>query len=676
MKIHFTSDGEINIEANSIWLNKIRPVINHITYQSCQVKKIQPDKSGFSITYLLPYLNNIEFTVNVHQEESTDRITINYQLEGISPSFSLLSFGISFENIENVRSYLKSGYYSWDGSSFIDVESMNDFEEYEDRNHIGYAMTELIPLRGSQNLVIGFERNEEFQHVFQFNTDKAPFSLTIETLWDEKRISYSSKVISENLLFFESDQVEEGLREWARIVAGKATVSPRISTKAINGWCSWYNLYSYINEEIILDQLKKVKGVVDKQGLPLWVFQIDDGFTPEMGDWLELKPQFPHGIKYIMDQVKSKGLTPGLWIGPLMVGNRSHLYKNHPDWVLADKKTGKPVVQWNHNGEYRWHKRSEEYYILDISHPDAFEYMRQVFHTFHHDWGCDYFKTDFMYFGLDFGPDQVKYHTPGNTRIENWRRFAEMIREEIGDSTWLGSGCPLWPSVGLMDAIRIGHDVGVQWSGNLSAESLLRDLATRNFTNQILWQVDPDCVLLRDNYHDLTDNEVKSLAIYAGMSGGVVLTSDDFEELPPEKMKLWKLILNYEDNGKNQCDFPFLGEANNVYQRIAENRKSAIVHHQSHSVNPVLVQVRRPKNQSNEQKLAAVFIFNIGEYELQRTYKLEDLGFKSPCYLYNWTENKPYQEPQNRISLILPPHSGSLIFLGNKPIIDRPDRLP
>jgi alpha-galactosidase len=106
-----------------------------------------------------------------------------------------------------------------------------------------------------------------------------------------------------------------------------------------------------------------------------------------------------------------------------------------------------------------------------------------------------------MYFGSEYGPERAAWHTPGHTRIEIWRRVGEMIRQEIGDATWLGCGCPLWAAVGLVEGIRIGNDVGVNWSGDLSGQSLLRDLATRNFANHILWQVDPDCVLLRDRFH-------------------------------------------------------------------------------------------------------------------------------------------------------------------------------
>lgn len=47
------------------------------------------------------------------------------------------------------------------------------------------------------------------------------------------------------------------------------------------------------------------------------------------------------------------------------------------------------------------------------------------------EWGCEYFKTDFMHFGCAHGSDRAMWHTPGMTRIEIWRRVAEMIRNEI-----------------------------------------------------------------------------------------------------------------------------------------------------------------------------------------------------------------------------------------------------
>jgi hypothetical protein len=64
---------------------------------------------------------------------------------------------------------------------------------------------------------------------------------------------------------------------------------PRLSSPPITGWCSWYNLDAYINEENILDHLHAAQAVAERENLPMRVFQIDDGFTPEIGDWLEVK---------------------------------------------------------------------------------------------------------------------------------------------------------------------------------------------------------------------------------------------------------------------------------------------------------------------------------------------------------------------------------------------------
>ena len=208
-------------------------------------------------------------------------------------------------------------------------------------------------------------------------------------------------------------------------------------------------------------------------------------------------------------------------------------------------------------GEFRWHKRSEEYYVLDITHPAAEAYVRKVFRTWARDWGCGYFKTDFMYFGSDYGPREARWHVEGLSRIEIWMRMARLIREEIGDALWLGCGGPIWAGIGLLDAVRIGRDVGVSWEGHYSAESLLRDQTSRNFGNGIFWQSDPDCILLRERFHHLTDEQVRSLALFAGLSGGVLMTSDRLDEISDERARLFADLAR--ESRPQPCDFPQLG---------------------------------------------------------------------------------------------------------------------
>ncbi|MBL9070026.1 MAG: alpha-galactosidase [Sphingopyxis sp.] len=462
-----------------------------------------------------------------------------------------LSLGLRFDAVAGVRRYLRNGYHSWDGSFFADPGTPAGDAPPGKEPTLGFAMTALVPAEGQGAVVLGFDRHDRFQNRFRFGGDASAMAIDVETLLDR-----TGATSAENLLLYADADVEQALIRWSGHVAAASPTLPRLPEKRIKGWCSWYNLYAAITEENIREHLAAAATYRDAHGADLDIFLIDDGFTPEMGDWLDVKPQFARGMKPLLSEIAGTGFTPGLWIAPFMVGNRSRLYAEHPDWVVREKATGTPLIQMAFYGEFRWHKRSEEYYVLDITHPDAEAYIRRVFRAWAHDWGARYFKTDFMFFGAEYGPDHVVWHEAGLSRIAIWRKMGSIIREEIGDALWLGCGCPLWASVGLVDAIRIGRDVGVKWSGDQSAESLLRDQATRNHAAGRLWQADPDCILLRDRFHDLTDAQVKSLALLAGLSGGVLMTSDHLGELTPDRARLLDALAALD---VAECRYPSLG---------------------------------------------------------------------------------------------------------------------
>lgn len=567
-------------------------------------------------------------------------------LDALPVDFQLRSFGLRFELNGSLRAFLRNGYFSWDGSYYVQLDQPVERVQ-------GYAMTQLLPLEGAGSVVLGFERHDRFQTTFTLELRGEGSALSIETLWDEKTRT-DSRIESERLALFDHTGIEGALEQWAELVA-KAT-RPRLDVKPISGWCSWYNLYASITEANILEHLEAARMVTEQEQLPLWVFQIDDGFTPEMGDWLDVKPQFPRGIKPVLDDIRAAGFTPGLWIAPFLVGNRSRLYAEHPDWVVRDRLTGGPLAHMTFYGEFRWHKRSEEYYILDTTHPDALAYLAEVFHVWHDEWGCDYFKTDFMQFGSEYGPDRALWHTPGMTRIEIWRRTAETIRVAIGEAVWLGCGCPLWASVGLVDAVRIGRDVGVSWQGErFSAQSLLRDQATRNFGNGRLWQADPDCILLRERFHHLTDAEVRTLALYAGMSGGLAMTSDHLGELSSERLRLWRLIVSPV---RAVGQFPRLGLP---------------APGETYTPDPIIVQVRHA---AGPLLPAAVFILNTSDATAERTFTLAELGLSGGLFGYNWMTAEPSAGTLEALAVILAPHDGVLWFLKDEPWEGRPERLP
>lgn len=671
-------------------LRDVRPVINGQVWLDAVVHSDDPAQ----IVFRSMAAPGVTFTL-ASEADAVGRVVWRWWVEGIAPE-QLDSFGLRFNAVENLRAYLCNGYMSWDAGQYVEPEALTDFEPYEKRPTVGYAMTQLLPRFGTASLILGFDRHDRFQQSFTFDVSANPTALTILTHWDRKHqpplpgtvsrrrddagegesfvgtpfmaSDVSVRCESERLYIFEHNGVEEALREWAGIVATASILPARPARQPITGWCSWYDQYGYITEATILDYLAGAKAVAEREQLPMRVFQIDDGFTPEMGDWMTVSPKFPRGMKFIMDEIRAAGFVPGLWIAPFIVGNRSQLYQEHPDWVVQDAVKGGPLVEWYTYGENRWFKMSEEGYILDATHPEAFEYIRQCFRAWRHEWGCEYFKIDFFYWGAHYGPDRAKWHTPGMTRVEVWRRFSEMIREEIGDATWLACGAPLWASIGLVDGVRIGGDVGVTWTGGNSAASLLRDQATRNFGNQVLWQIDPDCILLREPFHYLTDAEIEALAIYAGMAGGVTMTSDYLPKLSARRLDLWRFLLQSNTEAR-QCRYPLLGQTGMVYDRLPDTKDPRKVRHEARATDPVMVQVRE------HEGLAAVFCFNVGDRPAERSYPLALLGLNGPLHAYDWSGDAALGEVE-RVTVVLAPHEGRLIYLSAEPITEKPSRLP
>jgi alpha-galactosidase len=539
------------IDVRGISIGNFRPLVD-----GAVPLHASPTVEGDRISWPLEFGR---LTLEIHRGPVTQ---LAVRLENVQPGQAVDSLGLRVD-VAGARRYLRNGYQSWDGSYFVAPGTPAGDGPPGKAPTLGFAMTAFLPGAANGAVVLGYDRHDRFQTRFRFG-GASPMTVDAETLID--RVPHDGAIVAETLLLSDDDDVEEALRAWSRRVAEASPLPPRVPDKRLTGWCSWYNLYAAIDDGSIREHLDAAVRFREQHGVAPRIFQIDDGFTPEMGDWLETKPQFPRGMAPLVRDISDAGFTPGLWIAPFMVGNRSRLYREHPDWVVRDRLAGGPLAQMTFYGEFRWHKRSEEYYILDITHPDAEAYIRTVFRTWARDWGAGYFKTDFMLFGAEHGPDRAVWHRPGLSRIAIWRKMAALIREEIGEALWLGCGCPLWASVGYVDAVRIGRDIGVSWRGEYSAESLLRDQLTRNHSAGILWQADPDCILLRDRFHELDDAQVRSLALFSGLSGGVLMTSDKLDELSPERSRLFADLLTAGIIG---CDFPDLGSETPVVRQVA-----------------------------------------------------------------------------------------------------------
>jgi alpha-galactosidase len=308
------------------------------------------------------------------------------------------------------------------------------------------------------------------------------------------------------------------------------------------GWCSWYHFYTKVTAADVEANLASI--VAGQERLPVQLVQIDDGFETQVGDWFTFKSTFPQGVKPLAEKISREGLIPGLWLAPFIVHTKSELFRNHPDWILRDEK-GKPA-----NAGFVWGVLGA---ALDLTVPAALKYACDVIRTAAKEWGFPYLKLDFLYAAALPG----KYHDPTVTRAQVLRRGMEALREAMGaETTLLGCGAPLGPSLGLVEAMRIGPDVSGDWQPTFNgikafikeepsfpcARNSIHDILTRASLHGRWWINDPDCLLIRPDTH-LTLDEVKTLVTSIGMTGGSLLVSDDLPKLPAERLRLAEVLL-------------------------------------------------------------------------------------------------------------------------------------
>lgn len=349
---------------------------------------------------------------------------------------------------------------------------------------------------------------------------------------------------------------------------GKAHKVKLSTTPVPTGWCSWYHYYTKISEKIILKNLSLVK----EKKLPIQFFQIDDGYQKEIGDWLTTNDKFPGGMRLIAEEIRREKLTPGIWLAPFLVRKKSEFYQKYPEAVLKDRD-GKPVpALWNP----LW--GMDYTYCIDVTHPTSRDFLENVLKTIVKDYGYPYLKLDFLYAALLPGWTYDRGVSP-HKRYADAIRF---IRKVVGKDVFLlGCGAPIYPSIGLFDAMRISCDVAPFWGREkkrilakdkhaLSTERALINDITRSSMHRNLWYNDPDCLLVRENKNDMNPAQTKLMASVMAVSGGMILVSDDLALIGEERLELLKKTLELGAKCRNKTPIP-IGIASSLFPNAIYN---------------------------------------------------------------------------------------------------------
>ena len=308
----------------------------------------------------------------------------------------------------------------------------------------------------------------------------------------------------------------------------------RVSSDNLLGWWSWTAFYTKITQGTALTNAQWLAEHLEALGYDY--FHFDLGYAYSRGEYATPNAsQFPRGMWDLTHRIARLGLKVGIWTAPFEVGERAWIYEHHKDWLVHNAH-GDPISIGDAE-----EVKGERLFVLDVTHPDAQEYLRQTYRTLVREWGARYIKLDFM----DNTAIEGFYHRPNTTALEAQRIGLEIIRKAVGEDVLLDKdGSPMLNPVGLVDAGRISQDTGHAF---LRSKEAAPGIAARYYMHRNFFITDPDAFTVsrqlleeRTIQGPVTLHEAQVSIALAAVSGGMFEIGDDLPTLgsDPERVAL------------------------------------------------------------------------------------------------------------------------------------------
>ncbi len=141
-----------------------------------------------------------------------------------------------------------------------------------------------------------------------------------------------------------------------------------------------------------------------------WYASANESWWGSVGMWEPSRTRWPDGIKPVLDRIRQKGMTPGLWLEPEVIGINSPLKSKPDDWFFM--RHGRRVID---------HDR----YLLDFRNPAVAAYVESIVARLVEEYGVGYIKWDYNVDGLE-GTD-LHAESPGQGLLEHNRALLRCL---------------------------------------------------------------------------------------------------------------------------------------------------------------------------------------------------------------------------------------------------------
>jgi len=339
----------------------------------------------------------------------------------------------------------------------------------------------------------------------------------------------------------------DGLELYAERYATRLGKTTR--TDVPTGWNSWGGgagsggLGTTIDATLMLANLTAAASDFGPYGMEY--FMLDDGWQVADGVWEANQARFPDvagqsGMAWFADEVRARGMIPGIWLSPYTVDMDSQLALDHPEWMADLSPIGSGVVP-------------ADQHVLDLSNPEVLDWLEETFRRVTQDWGYEWIKMDFSYYALF----TTNLYDPAVTPTEAYRTALDRIRQGIGPDTFLLTIAGTGLCLEVADGGRITLDNEPWWGdpsgmGDQGIKVTYKTIARRYYLNHRLWINHPDLVFYRDLF-GLTTEEARAWTTAVALSGGIVKLGESYLDLhdhPEWRELVTPLLPVYPDTGR------------------------------------------------------------------------------------------------------------------------------
>jgi alpha-galactosidase len=164
----------------------------------------------------------------------------------------------------------------------------------------------------------------------------------VETTTFSYPLAPGESILSPEVALTFSDGGFDGLsRRFHRFVGDRVIPAPFRKKERPIVFNTWEGMY------FDFDQRKLLRFARQGKALGLECMVLDDGWFQNrgddiggLGDWKEDPAKLPGGLEALSEQIHGLGLQFGLWVEPEMISTDTALYRDHPDWAVADDRYG------------------------------------------------------------------------------------------------------------------------------------------------------------------------------------------------------------------------------------------------------------------------------------------------------------------------------------------------